>query len=159
MVRPMDNSQQPSSGRADSSRVAPYLTHLVTHHGQLTLIPPQNTGRIRKTKGKTQRAERRRDNDEPRFNTAAPVSSRRTQTTAGRLHRPIQPSRVSRGKYICYTVCPEGGANVCENPSTNIIARVGPSYRIDRCPQTQSWATYPSCICGSDAPFSRFRST
>ncbi|KAJ3478019.1 hypothetical protein NLI96_g10054 [Meripilus lineatus] len=80
MVRPMDNSHNPSSGRADAARVTPYLTHLVTHHGQLTLIPPQNAGRIRKTKGKVPRQERRRDNEEPRFNIAAPVSSRRAQT-------------------------------------------------------------------------------
>ncbi|KAI5122623.1 hypothetical protein M0805_008712 [Coniferiporia weirii] len=35
---------------ADAVQVAPYLTHVVRHHGQITLIPPENSGRIRKAK-------------------------------------------------------------------------------------------------------------
>ncbi|KLO19335.1 hypothetical protein SCHPADRAFT_71245 [Schizopora paradoxa] len=37
---------------AEAIQIAPYLTHIVRHHGQLTLIPPENEGRIRKEKGK-----------------------------------------------------------------------------------------------------------
>lgn len=37
---------------ADAARIAPYLTHVVSHHGQLTLIPPENAGRIRQDKPK-----------------------------------------------------------------------------------------------------------
>ncbi|KAH8108767.1 hypothetical protein DFH11DRAFT_1056807 [Phellopilus nigrolimitatus] len=40
------------SRRADAVQVAPYLTHVVKHHGQVTLIPPVNSGRIRKEKKK-----------------------------------------------------------------------------------------------------------
>ncbi|KAG7448595.1 uncharacterized protein BT62DRAFT_929682 [Guyanagaster necrorhizus] len=55
---------------ADAARIAPYLTHAVSHHGQVTLIPPDNAGRVRKTKAKKgpRRAERRRDEEEIRFN-------------------------------------------------------------------------------------------
>ncbi|CAL1698728.1 unnamed protein product [Somion occarium] len=90
-----DNLSSPQ-GRADPSRIAPYLTHVVSHHGQLTLIPPQNAGRIRKSKNKPVRSDRRRENPEPRFNIAAPAPSRRAHTTSGRLQRPIQQSRLPR---------------------------------------------------------------
>ncbi|KAF8531150.1 hypothetical protein JB92DRAFT_250655 [Gautieria morchelliformis] len=40
-------SSGPSS-RGSVASVAPYLTHVVTHHGQVTLVPPQNQGRLRK---------------------------------------------------------------------------------------------------------------
>lgn len=94
-------------GRSDPGRIAPFLTHVVAHHGRLTLTPPQNAGRIRKG-GKTKaaekaRPERRRDADEPRFNTAAPASprgpSRRGNTTSERSPRPAPAvsSRFSRG--------------------------------------------------------------
>ncbi|PIL28218.1 hypothetical protein GSI_09630 [Ganoderma sinense ZZ0214-1] len=83
----MSSSQPPESSTAhrrpnrqdDQARVAPYLTHVVTHHGQLTLIPPQNAGRIRKpTKKKKQSANRNPlDDEEPRFTTAVPLSSSR----------------------------------------------------------------------------------
>ncbi|KZT24845.1 hypothetical protein NEOLEDRAFT_1178924 [Neolentinus lepideus HHB14362 ss-1] len=39
-----------------ASYVAPYLTHVVAHHGQLTLIPPDNAGRMRKARTKKQRS-------------------------------------------------------------------------------------------------------
>ncbi|CDO77575.1 hypothetical protein BN946_scf184926.g12, partial [Trametes cinnabarina] len=59
-------------------QVAPYLTHVVAHHGQLTLIPPQNAGRIRKSKSsKKKRQPSPRDDPEPRFTTAVPPSSSR----------------------------------------------------------------------------------
>ena len=83
----MSSSQPPESSTThrrpdrqdDQVRVAPYLTHVVAHHGQLTLIPPQNAGRIRKpTKKKKQSANRNPlDDEEPRFTTAVPLSSSR----------------------------------------------------------------------------------
>ncbi|THH10860.1 hypothetical protein EW146_g8238 [Bondarzewia mesenterica] len=40
----------PGQRVAEAVRVAPYLTHVVRHHGQLTLVPPDNAGRVRKAK-------------------------------------------------------------------------------------------------------------
>ncbi|CCM04767.1 uncharacterized protein FIBRA_06957 [Fibroporia radiculosa] len=86
-VRSMHSSQQTVSAAhrlPDPVHVAPYLTHLVTHHGQLTLTPPQNAGRIRKAKTKRQdrdRSERAQHSEEPRFTTAVPPTpSRRLQS-------------------------------------------------------------------------------
>ncbi|KAI0040303.1 hypothetical protein FA95DRAFT_1566516 [Auriscalpium vulgare] len=64
---------------ADAVRVAPYLTHVIRHHGQLTLIPPDNAGRVRKPKReKRPKAERTpRSNEEPQFNVGVPRASRR----------------------------------------------------------------------------------
>ncbi|KAH9837532.1 uncharacterized protein C8Q71DRAFT_547453 [Rhodofomes roseus] len=59
----------------DAARTAPYLTHIVTHHGQLTLIPPQNAGRIRSPRTKKKRQPD--PDDEPRFTTAVPPSASR----------------------------------------------------------------------------------
>ncbi|TCD67324.1 hypothetical protein EIP91_000245 [Steccherinum ochraceum] len=50
MARSLDNSTSQASPRRETPRAAPYLTHELTHHGQVTLIPPQNAGRIRKAK-------------------------------------------------------------------------------------------------------------
>lgn len=36
-----------SKTKAAETQVAPYLTHVVSHHGRLTLIPPENAGRVR----------------------------------------------------------------------------------------------------------------
>jgi hypothetical protein len=94
--------------RSDPGRIAPFLTNVTTHHGQLTLIPPQNAGKIRKG-GKSAknleraRTERRREVDEPRFNVAAPSSprtaSRRGNIMSERSPRPppAGTSRLSRG--------------------------------------------------------------
>lgn len=38
---------------SSSTNEQPYLTHAITHHGQSTLVPPQNAGRVRKTPKKT----------------------------------------------------------------------------------------------------------
>ena len=59
---------------AEAVRVAPYLTHVVRHHGRLTLIPPDNAGRVRKARHEKSigrlRAERpARSTEEPHFNT------------------------------------------------------------------------------------------
>ncbi|KAJ7440129.1 hypothetical protein FB451DRAFT_1151098 [Mycena latifolia] len=65
--------------RADAAHIAPYLTHLITHHGQLTLVPPDNNGRRRKEK--QSKSSRTPPREEPvRFNsgpTAASSSSPR----------------------------------------------------------------------------------
>ncbi|VDC04708.1 unnamed protein product [Peniophora sp. CBMAI 1063] len=45
----------------DATRVAPYLTHVVRHHGQLTLIPPDNAGRVRKEERERKRRVPRAD--------------------------------------------------------------------------------------------------
>ncbi|KAJ3005358.1 hypothetical protein NUW54_g4369 [Trametes sanguinea] len=77
-----DSPRRPHAPRqplldSEPVQVAPYLTHVVAHHGQLTLIPPQNAGRIRKSKSsKKKRIPTARD-DEPRFTTAVPPSSSR----------------------------------------------------------------------------------
>ncbi|SJK98359.1 uncharacterized protein ARMOST_01624 [Armillaria ostoyae] len=78
---------------ADAARIAPYLTHAVSHHGQVTLIPPDNAGRVRKTKAKkgVRRMERRRDEEEIRFNVGPrhghTKPSGRTATRQPRHHR------------------------------------------------------------------------
>ncbi|KAI0699153.1 hypothetical protein C8T65DRAFT_305077 [Cerioporus squamosus] len=105
--QPAESSRrrQPRQDDRDDVQVAPYLTHVVAHHGQLTLIPPQNAGRIRKpTKKKKQAASRDRDrlldDDEPRFTTAVPPSSSRklhpapaqVRTRKHALSNPTTPS-------------------------------------------------------------------
>ncbi|PCH39142.1 hypothetical protein WOLCODRAFT_167820, partial [Wolfiporia cocos MD-104 SS10] len=87
----MYSSQSPTARPPEALRVAPYLTHIVTHHGQLTLTPPQNAGRARKpTKKRPDRsqAERRPAEEEPRFTTAVrPAVSRRLQAPAVRTRK------------------------------------------------------------------------
>ena len=63
----------------DATRVAPYLTHVVRHHGQLTLIPPDNAGRVRKE-------ERERKRRTPRAE-ASTSAARIEQTTSGSSSR------------------------------------------------------------------------
>ena len=41
-----DTYMTSKTGAAETP-VAPYLTHVVSHHGRLTLIPPENAGRVR----------------------------------------------------------------------------------------------------------------
>ena len=93
----------------DSLRVAPYLTHVVAHHGQLTLIPPQNAGRIRKPakKKKQSSARERLDDEEPRFTTAVPPSSSRklhpapahVRTRKHAISSPTAPSPSTSRRY------------------------------------------------------------
>ncbi|KAJ7689450.1 hypothetical protein B0H17DRAFT_638095 [Mycena rosella] len=68
--------------RADTAHIAPYLSHLITHHGQLTLVPPDNNGRRRKAK--ENKSSRSTPREEPvRFNSgptpASPSSARCTR--------------------------------------------------------------------------------
>ena len=75
-----------NSRTAESAPVAPYLTHVVSHHGRMTLIPPENAGRTRKTsklqtkrekKSVRKNGERRsEDSEEARFNLGTPRSAR-----------------------------------------------------------------------------------
>lgn len=115
MARSLDNSPSPGSPRRDAARVAPYLTHELTHHGQVTLVPPQNAGRIRKTKQKGEMSgtrRREREREEPRFNTSVPASARRARTTSARVPRaqPANPQnqlvevRITRGEYACFDI-------------------------------------------------------
>ncbi|KAK7054395.1 hypothetical protein VNI00_003589 [Paramarasmius palmivorus] len=86
---------------ADAANSGPYLTHLVTHHGQLTLFPPDNAGRIRQPmKQRNRKPERNvRQEEDMRFNTGpkfgkiTPTSSR----TAERRHR-AQRTNTSRAE-------------------------------------------------------------
>ncbi|GLB42185.1 hypothetical protein LshimejAT787_1102000 [Lyophyllum shimeji] len=63
----------PSHRVTDAPSIAPYLTHAVSHHGQVTLVPPDNSGRIRQVKPKKNRNQRQERNVRPeedvRFNT------------------------------------------------------------------------------------------
>ncbi|KAJ7031938.1 hypothetical protein C8F04DRAFT_669531 [Mycena alexandri] len=67
----------------------PYLTHLITHHGQLTLIPADNCGRRRKAKQNRPESTRNIPREEPvRFSTgpaAYPSSSGRPSRRVRRL--------------------------------------------------------------------------
>ncbi|KAH9930473.1 uncharacterized protein BXZ73DRAFT_77917 [Epithele typhae] len=112
------SSSQPGRQRQD---VAPFLTHVVTHHGQLTLVPPQNAGRIRKsTKRKKQSSNKERDEEEPRFTTAVPLSSSR------KLHQaPVVRAR----KHAISTSTPPA------SPST--------SRRFELLPESQLVPDYP----------------
>jgi hypothetical protein len=85
---------------AESVQVAPYLTHVVSHHGRITLIPPENAGRTRKTSklhGKREKKSSRRlgersakseDNEEARFNLGTPRSARSVTSGTARRRRP-----------------------------------------------------------------------
>ncbi|KAF8186889.1 hypothetical protein K438DRAFT_2019609 [Mycena galopus ATCC 62051] len=69
--------------RTDAAHIAPYLTHLITHHGQLTLVPPDNNGRRRKAK---QSGSSRNPREEPVRFSSGEVS----------LGRPSRATRSSR---------------------------------------------------------------
>ncbi|KAF8069099.1 hypothetical protein FPV67DRAFT_1105768 [Lyophyllum atratum] len=64
----------PSHRVTDAAHIAPYLTHAVSHHGQVTLVPPDNMGRVRQAKpkknSKSQRQERNvKPEEDLKFNT------------------------------------------------------------------------------------------
>ncbi|KAG6849527.1 hypothetical protein H0H93_007777 [Arthromyces matolae] len=78
-----------SSQRSADAENAPYLTHIVTHHGQITLVPADNNGRVRQPQPATtsnpkgnrsrQRQERNTRDEEIRFN----VGPRSLRSTTG----------------------------------------------------------------------------
>jgi len=74
---------------ANAVRVAPYLTHVIRQHGQLALMPQENSTHSRKPKReKRPRQERQpRAHEEPRFN-IGPTTTRRGQ--------PVSPGGRSR---------------------------------------------------------------
>lgn len=82
---------------ADAAQIAPYLTHIVSHHGQLTLIPPDNAGRVRKAKQKTSRSRTRqldrspRQEEEIRFNTGPKVVKLPAAQSSRTPRRPARP--------------------------------------------------------------------
>ncbi|RDB27794.1 hypothetical protein Hypma_002152 [Hypsizygus marmoreus] len=64
----------PSHRVADAAHIAPYLTHALSHHGQVTLVPPDNAGRVRQANPKHTRSRPRqernvRTEEDIRFNT------------------------------------------------------------------------------------------
>jgi hypothetical protein len=84
---------------ADAANIAPYLTHAVSHHGQQTLVPPDNAGRVRKVKPRKNRSRTRpdrnvRSEEEIRFNTGSPRSMRSPAVPASRGGR--RPTRTAR---------------------------------------------------------------
>ncbi|KAG7088832.1 hypothetical protein E1B28_012787 [Marasmius oreades] len=81
---------------ADAANIAPYLTHVVTHHGQLSLIPPDNAGRMRQQKQKPRSINPDDDirfNTGPKFYKVLPASSRGSE---GRSQS--RPNRRDRGR-------------------------------------------------------------
>ncbi|KAF7360238.1 RING-type domain-containing protein [Mycena venus] len=66
----------------DATHIAPYLTHLITHHGQITLVPGDNNGRRRKAK------QRHGPREEPvRFSGAPTVPAPSVGRTSRRSQR------------------------------------------------------------------------
>ncbi|KAF8888578.1 hypothetical protein BD779DRAFT_1672250 [Infundibulicybe gibba] len=78
---------------ADAVHSAPFLTHAVSHHGQVTLIPPDNAGRMRQARPK--KSQRRTDRtarseEEARFI----IGLKSPHTGVSRGRRPVhQPAR------------------------------------------------------------------
>lgn len=125
--------RQQRQDRDDSVRGAPYLTHVVAHHGQLTLIPPQNAGRIRKPpKKKKQGSTRDRlDDEEPRFTTAVPPSSSRklhpapahVRTRKHAISSPAGPSPSTSRRYDAIIDGACGSYFFFSSPSTQFSVR------------------------------------
>ncbi|KAI0312456.1 hypothetical protein OF83DRAFT_646714 [Amylostereum chailletii] len=84
---------RPTDRAADSTHVAPYLTHVVRHHGQLTLIPPDNAGRVRKA-AKREKRPRIERSEEPHFNVGVARTTRRSQPgSPARSRRQVDQER------------------------------------------------------------------
>lgn len=98
----MTTQRTPEPATQPTVRTAPYLTHIVTHHGQLTLIPPQNAGRIRSPKTKKKRQPDSTARDEPRFTTAVPPSASR------RIHPQSAPNARVRRQAASQSARPTG---------------------------------------------------
>jgi hypothetical protein len=95
---------------AEAIQVAPYLTHVVSHHGRLTLIPPENAGRPRKAsklqakKEKKsarrggERSARSEDSEEARFNLGTPRSVRSVTSSTSARRRPARSTGETRSR-------------------------------------------------------------
>ncbi|KAL0064321.1 hypothetical protein AAF712_008767 [Marasmius tenuissimus] len=84
-----------SQKATDAANNAPYLTHLVGHRRQLSLVPPDNAGRMRQAKQKKQRSGN--PDDELRFNTGPKFYKVSTSSRANSDARPHpRSSRTSR---------------------------------------------------------------
>ncbi|KAG6899484.1 hypothetical protein C0993_009848, partial [Termitomyces sp. T159_Od127] len=89
----------PSHRAADAAPIAPYLTHAVSHHGQITLVPADNNGRVRQAKGNRSRPRQERNTrteEELRFNvgprTLRNFVGNRTARRSGRQDRGLGES-------------------------------------------------------------------
>ncbi|CAK5261951.1 unnamed protein product [Mycena citricolor] len=79
------------SQRADAATITPYLDHVVTHHGQRTLIPADNNGRRRKAK---EAVSRTRSRQEPvRQESGNGGSPRRVTGRPQQVDMPLWPLR------------------------------------------------------------------
>ena len=99
-----------NSKTAEPIQVAPYLTHVVSHHGRQTLIPPENAGRTRKTsklpskkekkptRRNGERSARSEDSEEARFNLGAPRPARPVTAGASSRRRPPRSVGESRSR-------------------------------------------------------------
>jgi hypothetical protein len=74
------SARSPTDQRiADAVRVTPYLTHVIRQHGQLALMPQDNSTHSRKPKREKRPKQERqqRAHEEPYFNIGAPRTTRR----------------------------------------------------------------------------------
>ncbi|KAI0290127.1 hypothetical protein BC826DRAFT_570723 [Russula brevipes] len=74
------SARSPTDQRiADAVRVTPYLTHVIRQHGQLALMPQDNSTHSRKPKREKRPKQERqqRAHEEPHFNIGAPRTTRR----------------------------------------------------------------------------------
>ena len=112
----MTTQRTPEPATPATVRTAPYLTHIVTHHGQLTLIPPQNAGRIRSPKTKKKRQPDSAAREEPRFTTAVPPSASR------RIHPQSAPNARVRRQAASQPARPPGDP-VLDSESCFVLSR------------------------------------
>ncbi|KAF5379155.1 hypothetical protein D9615_006067 [Tricholomella constricta] len=91
----------PSQRVTDAAHIAPYLTHAVSHHGQVTLVPPDNAGRVRQSKSNTRSRPRQERNaraeEDVRFNTGPRPLRNLIGNRGGR-----RPGRQDRARDIGY---------------------------------------------------------
>ncbi|KAJ7064733.1 hypothetical protein C8F01DRAFT_1127961 [Mycena amicta] len=82
--------------RQPDAQISPYLTHMNTHHGQITLVPADNNGRRRKARQNAAASNSLRSlpRDAPtRFSAAPSSTGSRTPTSGGLLSRIRRISR------------------------------------------------------------------
>ena len=95
---------------AEAIQVAPYLTHVVSHHGRQTLIPPENAGRARKAskpqakkekksaRRNGERSARSENSEEARFNLGTPRSARSVTSNTSARRRPARNTGETRSR-------------------------------------------------------------